>query len=149
VSLYCGEESWNGELLFIAVDDCCVKKQRVHKSIVSHFHNILFVSQWRSPEEYNYADQTEKGDVWSMGNVLFFLLTGEIPNEAMDYSDAIKHVARGGKPKVNDEAIANTSDPYTLALMTATKACHVVDPKRRPGAKEIAEMMEKAKLAIG
>jgi serine/threonine protein kinase len=119
-----------------------------HCLTLSHYNPNLFVSQWRSPEEYNYADQTEKGDVWSMGNVLFFLLTGEVPNETMDYSDAIKYVARGGKPKVTDKTIANTSDPYTLALMAATKACHVADPKHRPGAKEIAEMMEKAMQEI-
>ncbi|KAI2509766.1 protein tyrosine kinase [Fragilaria crotonensis] len=40
------------------------------------FHVNVNGGPWRSPEEYNHENQTEKGDIWSLGNVLYFLISG-------------------------------------------------------------------------
>jgi len=96
---------------------------------------------WRSPEEYNYDDQTEKGDVWSLGNVLYYLLTGDVPYTTMDYKEAIEHVKDGGRPEV-DPVLAASTDPYQIALLRAMDGCFIVKPKRRFSARSIAEYLE-------
>lgn len=96
---------------------------------------------WRSPEEYRYDNQTEKGDVWSLGNVLYFLLSGGLtPMEHMDYDEAIKFVKNGGHP-ISTEYFKLVHDDFTDILGHAMMSCFVLDPKKRPGARKIANLL--------
>jgi len=77
----------------------------------------------RSPEEYRFTALTEKMDVFSLGHVLFNILTGSRPLNHLSTSMFKKDIIEGIKPfidhiykqKPSDAAIANLiSRTYTL-----------------------------------
>lgn len=85
--------------------------------------------------------ETEKVDIFSMGNVLFFLLTGRAPwGEGVDASDKVK---AGKRPKI-DKEIRNSQDPYHVAMVKAIRMCFEHDPEQRTGARAVAEVLDAA-----
>eukprot|EP00546_Thalassionema_frauenfeldii_P007700 CAMPEP_0178921328 /NCGR_PEP_ID=MMETSP0786-20121207/15500_1 /TAXON_ID=186022 /ORGANISM="Thalassionema frauenfeldii, Strain CCMP 1798" /LENGTH=313 /DNA_ID=CAMNT_0020595495 /DNA_START=419 /DNA_END=1360 /DNA_ORIENTATION=+ len=96
---------------------------------------------WRAPEEYNYKQETNKIDVWSLGNVLYYLVTGERPF----YSDkeAIKIVHAGLHPKI-DTLRKSGMDASKAAMIDAMEMCFVADPSDRPEAHQIMKVLKQA-----
>ena len=96
---------------------------------------------WRSPEEYRYENQTEKGDIWSLGNVLYFLLSGGLaPMDQMPYDEVIKAVKKGSHP-VSTEYFKLGHDDFTEIMGHAMMSCFVLDSPKRPGAWKIANLL--------
>merc|ERR1712183_339163 len=57
--------------------------------------------EYRSPEEYAYEKETEKVDVYSLGNVLYFLLTeGTEAWDGIPHKDVYKFVMHGRRPRI-------------------------------------------------
>lgn len=90
----------------------------------------------RSPEEYTYQGESEKVDVYSLGNLFFSILQGEWPfeNEASD--DAKAKVMNGTRPAIYDD-LWHSTDPVNVALKEAMILCHTHDPLERPSARYI------------
>lgn len=94
----------------------------------------------RSPEEYSHEPQTEKVDVYSLGNILYMLLTGLWPFEDVEEKDAQKQVKKGLRPAFPVE-IWNSTSPILMDLKEAMFQCHEQDIKNRATAREVETML--------
>lgn len=93
--------------------------------------------QWRAPEEYAYKRETEKVDVYSLGNVLYFMLTKEIPWDDFKSKEISTKVKKGERPIIPAEILESTH-PYDKYMVEAIKMCFTHDQEERPSAKEVA-----------
>jgi serine/threonine protein kinase len=95
----------------------------------------------RSPEEYAYIPQTEKVDVYSLGNILYMLLTNETRPFDSDSTDtAVEKIKQGERPFVSQE-IRLSPDPIDRALLKAMNMCQVQDIKERPTALQLSNFL--------
>lgn len=80
---------------------------------------------WRAPEEYLLESENEKIDVFSLGNVLYFLLTGKEPFEddkaAPDV--IVKRITEGKRVSVNDKEILKSTHPFDTTVLKALDMC--------------------------
>ncbi len=98
---------------------------------------------WRAPEEYAYELETEKVDVYSLGNVLYFLLTKLDPWEDYDDSNSLyKKVMRGERPTIPKELLESDSI-FDRFMIQAINLAWTHNPYERPGALEIAQHLKK------
>ena len=107
---------------------------------------------FRSPEEYSYQAQTEKIDVYSVGNILFSLLMDKWPYEDLykeKNTEAVsKHIVRGDRDALSTELLEST-DPIDVAIRTAMDMCWIHDWRERPSAKDIAQFLLGEKSRVG
>jgi len=96
--------------------------------------------KFRSPEEYNHVQQTEKVDCYSMGNVFYSLLTEYWPFEGMDEKEAQQEIMDGERPPI-DHNIRNSSDPIDAAFIKAISMCWRQNPEKRATAKEVKHFL--------
>lgn len=88
--------------------------------------------------------ETEKIDVFSLGNVLYFLLTGKEPfQDEMTAEDAIEHVKKGGRVSISEE-IKSSTHPFDKAILKALDMCFVYDPEKRSSARAVANVLHQA-----
>ena len=99
---------------------------------------------WRSPEEYRYDEENEKVDVWTLGNVLYFLLMREPPWLDVLPKQVHEQVMQGARPKINSDAILTSDNPFDVAMRNAMDACFIFDARDRPGAQTVADILQKA-----
>jgi len=97
--------------------------------------------KFRAPEEYAYEVETEKIDVYSMGNVFYAILSGMMPFEGLKQDKAKKQVMEGKRPKIPSE-VEESDDIAIQAILLATKECWRQDPKDRPSATEIRDKLK-------
>eukprot|EP00980_Cylindrotheca_fusiformis_P000594 scaffold154_cov129-Cylindrotheca_fusiformis.AAC.11 len=97
---------------------------------------------FRSPEEYDYDEETEKVDVYSVGNLFYGLLTGMFPFEIEKLSskEVKQAVRRGERPNI-DESYKNSTNPYTQALVKSISMCWIQDPEDRVSAAKLLEFI--------
>jgi len=95
---------------------------------------------FRSPEEYNYKMQTEKVDVYSMGNIFYSLLTEEWPYEDMKEKKAINLLKVGIPPPIGIK-LQESSDPIVRIMLKAIRMCWINNPGKRATAKEVEEYL--------
>lgn len=88
---------------------------------------------------------TEKVDVYSLGNILWSLLTNTSPwvkdKKVMD--ELRPRVARGEMPNLPSK-IANSTDPTTVAIKNAMFKCLRINPEERASAGEVAHDLKMA-----
>ena len=96
---------------------------------------------FRSPEEYNYEHQTEKVDMYSIGNTLYGLLTGKYPFEDLKDKEARRKIRKGERPPI-DEKYSNSTNAYTQALVKSISMCWVQEPKERASAGELLAFID-------
>jgi serine/threonine protein kinase len=123
----------------------------------SHYPN----PQWRSPEEQVGLQKsmpivTEKVDLYGLGNVLFVLAVGIKPwmksakaKISPEERDLISHVKlfNGTIPGV-PMRIQRSRDPAIQALLKAMYKCYRFDPKERPSARNIADLLESEAMVV-
>ena len=97
--------------------------------------------KFRAPEEYNYDEEDEMIDVYSMGNVFYTILSGEMPFEGQKESKAQKKVMDGIRPNIPSEVLED-DDVAIKALVSATKQCWAQEPNDRPKASSIAKELK-------
>ena len=99
---------------------------------------------FRSPEEYAYKPQTAATDVWALGSLMFYLLTGSrVWREiAETHTKKVrKYIIEGRKPEIEDK-ILNSKDPVDIALKKAYDMACAYDPLERATAKEVSDYLE-------
>ena len=100
--------------------------------------------QDRSPEEYAYDRETEKIDVYSLGNIFFGLLTGKelFYDEDKRNDKAIMKYVKQGKRSTIPEKYKNSDDPFEQTLLNAIEMCWKQDPKERATARALQKLFE-------
>mmetsp|Transcript_10335 Transcript_10335/g.23178 ORF Transcript_10335/g.23178 Transcript_10335/m.23178 type:complete len:511 (+) Transcript_10335:27-1559(+) len=99
--------------------------------------------KFRSPEEYSNAGQTEKVDIYSMGNVFYALLTEYWPFEGMEEKKAQEMILSGERPHVDAELL-NSKDSADVALIEAMRMCWRQDPIDRATATDVKQYLTAA-----
>ncbi len=101
---------------------------------------VGFYFQFRAPEEYKMEEQTEKIDVYSLGNAIFSILTGLYPFNDMEMKDAQKRVVDGETPSIPLEYV-KSNHPIDKALVQAIQMCWVYDWRDRAKASEVRNLL--------
>ena len=102
-------------------------------------------SRYQAPEQYTEErPRTEKIDVWSLGNVLGFLLTNENPFENLSSDSAEEKIEEGEIWKIDDPKVLNSTHPFDVTLLQAMKMCLKFEPSERPSAQEVADFLRDA-----
>ena len=104
-------------------------------------------NKFASPEEYRNAHRTEKLDVYSMGNVLYFLLTGDDPFDDLEKEEAVALLRRGKKAKIRAE-LRTSKDPIDRTLIGAVEMCFVREWKDRHTSTDVLNFLLEAKENI-
>lgn len=96
--------------------------------------------KYRSPEEYAFEDETEKIDVYAMGNVFYSLLTELWPYHELSVEEAQDRIKNGKHPDVS--RFMNSTNPYEKILVNAIVMSWTKDPKKRPSSKDILSYLQ-------
>jgi hypothetical protein len=95
----------------------------------------------RSPEEYISGGlQTDKIDVFSMGSVFYYLLTGHAPFAEEPYKKAVLHINNGVHPPLPKKLSAST-EPSMIAILDAMKWCRQLMAEDRPNSRQVADKL--------
>jgi serine/threonine protein kinase len=98
----------------------------------------------RAPEEYtDDAPQTDKIDVFSMGAVFYYILTGYAPFNDVSFKRAIKKITSGIQPPL-PKSIQNSTDPSIVAIVDSMNKCRQFHAKDRPSSREVAKELTEA-----
>mmetsp|Transcript_36201 Transcript_36201/g.79242 ORF Transcript_36201/g.79242 Transcript_36201/m.79242 type:complete len:444 (+) Transcript_36201:51-1382(+) len=95
----------------------------------------------RSPEEYRYEQLTQKIDVYSMGNVFYYMLVGFKYFDGVKTKKAQKKVIHGGRPELTDDVKASQNEPSIRAILRAMHLSQKQKPADRPTAREISDYL--------
>ena len=66
-----------------------------------------------------YLDQTEKVDVYSLGNIFYMLLQEEWPFQDLNETEAIQQIIKGARPSI-DKAVWESQDPVDQDAVPGT-----------------------------
>jgi len=97
--------------------------------------------EYRSPEEYEYKKETEKVDVYSLGNVLYFLLVQEEVWEDFSHNEVYDLVKAGQRPKTPDK-IYKSDGVFERHMIRAMESAWIHVPEERPSAMEVANIIK-------
>ncbi|KAL7560672.1 hypothetical protein ACA910_001354 [Epithemia clementina (nom. ined.)] len=95
----------------------------------------------RSPEEYAYQAQTEKVDMYSLGNIFYMLVAREWPFENTKEKIAMKAIMKGQRPRL-PTIVQNTTNPIIRILIEAMQMCHRQDPEQRATSREVEKFLK-------
>ncbi len=80
-------------------------------------------------------------DIYSMGNIFYSIIAGEMPYDDMKEGDAQKKIRHGERPDVPEEVL-NSNDEAIQAILSAMKRCWEQNPRDRPKASVIRDEFE-------
>ena len=100
------------------------------------------LGKFRSPEEYAYKMETEKIDIYSMGNIFYFLLTGEAPFLSRS-RDTVKRVLKSGRRQPIPDVYQTSSDPIVKGLIKAIQMCWIHSPADRATARQVEQHLSR------
>lgn len=104
------------------------------------FHVGKNGGEYRSPEEYEYEEENEKVDVFSLGNVLYFLLV----RKEVWWDESHSHVyaeVKAGRRAPFPDRIRNSNGIFEKYMIKAIESAWVHRPKERPGALQVANII--------
>lgn len=96
----------------------------------------------RSPEEYKYEEETEKVDVYSLGNVFYTILTDEIPFDDVGSRQTVKDIKNGIRANI-PPALLTSEDLVDIALRTVVDQAWQQEPQDRPRARALTDYLAK------
>merc|ERR1712029_174472 len=106
------------------------------------FHVGANPGKFRAPEEYKYKEENEMIDVYSMGNIFYTILAGEMPFDGQKESKAQKKVKEGRRPSIPHEVL-ESEDPAIKVLINVTQRCWEQEPEDRPSASRVRDELKK------
>lgn len=117
------------------------------------FDSRLHEPWWRAPEEVSLANTsklTHAVDVWSLGNLLFHILTSHSPRGKMkDYRmESVREEVFRGKPPSLPTELLESKDPAAAAFREAMQMCFVKDPSDRATAREVSNVLMDAYMQL-
>lgn len=95
----------------------------------------------RAPEEYDMAPLSEKLDIYSAGNILYGIITGNRPWNDERGKHTKSAIQKGLRPLVND-TIRNAVGTVDAELTRLLDRVYEHDPTRRAGAREVVDELE-------
>jgi Protein kinase domain len=104
---------------------------------------------WRSPEEYSHHNLTTAMDVYSLGNVLYELWTGNVPFEGVGSNAWKERVLDGTRRTLTTTTTTTTATTTTSRITELDRrfaqlldACWKVNPHQRITAAHLAKELE-------
>jgi serine/threonine protein kinase len=97
--------------------------------------------KFRAPEEYAFLEENEMIDIYSMGNIFYAMLSGNMPFEGQKESKAQKKVLDGVRPKIPTEVV-ESDDTAIQTLISITKKCWSKKPIDRPKAASVRDELK-------
>jgi len=97
--------------------------------------------EYRAPEEYAYKEENEKVDVYSLGNVLYFLLTRQEVWKDISNKEVYDLVMKGKRPKFPN-SMKESEGIFETYMIKAIEAAWIHKPEERPGALQVAKILE-------
>lgn len=131
----------NGKWKMNDFNRCRFMRVRKDDGGICGFHVGANPGKFRAPEEYAYDEEDEMIDVYSMGNIFYTMLAGEMPFEGQKESKAQKKVMDGVRPRIPKE-VQESEDPAMRAMVSATKQCWRQKPGDRPRAAKIRDFLK-------
>ena len=110
-----------------------------------------YVGRWQAPEQYEEEEAvqtSEKADVFSMGYVLYFLLTKRKPFHDIKGEKAHERAFKGMKPRLQQDVL-NSKHPFDVAVRTIMDKCFALKPEDRPTSKEVREYLKQELVKAG
>uniref|UniRef100_A0A7S4ATX8 Protein kinase domain-containing protein n=1 Tax=Pseudo-nitzschia australis TaxID=44445 RepID=A0A7S4ATX8_9STRA len=105
------------------------------------FHVGKNGGEYRAPEEYAYKKETEKVDVYSLGNVLYFLLVREEVWSKKLHKEIYNLVLAGQRPKIPDK-IYNSDGAFEQFMIRALESAWIHKPAERATALQVANIIK-------
>ena len=100
---------------------------------------------FRSPEEYAHVDQTAATDVYALGSLFYYILTGKRAWEGMtgkkERKEANAWVVEGKKPHISSKLL-KSHDPVDIALLKAYEMSTVYKPEKRATARQVSDYLD-------
>ena len=118
----------------------------LNTTVLTSSHDYLH-KQFRSPEELKYTHQTEKIDVYSMGNIFYTIMMGDYPFaeelEKEGMSAVQGFIQEGRIPEIRPDLL-ESDDPVDKVLIEAIKMCHVYDYRDRSSAIQVRDFLARS-----
>ena len=100
---------------------------------------------FRAPEEYKYEMQSEKLDVYSLGNTLYSIVTGMLPFEDIEDDEEAASLVMDDKRPPLTESYLQSEHPIDRAMMKAMDMCFEYDWRMRSKASEVLDYLKSVK----
>lgn len=129
--------------------DKVAKKPCGYRPRFSFWHD-----RFAAPEECLREVQTEKTDIYHLGGMIFYFLTGYKPytfNQADFEKREMNKKMPGGKwvlPTIPPR-FTTSDDPAVVTMIKAIKACLHYEAKNRPNAREVLWMLDSTLSSVG
>jgi Protein kinase domain. len=98
------------------------------------------LQKFRSPEELNGDWQTEKVDVFSLGYIIYSMITEDIPFKEYNPKEIHRMMRDGHLPAMGIE-ILRSNHPVDKVLMDAMNMCFEFNWRKRARASEVLDFL--------
>jgi len=78
--------------------------------------------------------------MYSFGNVLYSVLTGQSPFEAEESEDAQELIIAGERPAI-PISFQSSTNPFDRAMIKAIEMCWIHEPKKRASARQVQQFI--------
>jgi len=142
---------WDGKLQLGDFNQCILlRRNDTAPDKACTFKSVVNDGAKRSPEEYMHTDLTSAVDVWSLGSILYHMLTGmKVWSRSGKKMDAIQAAVKTGRlPKIRNDIfgknVRDSLDPVDNILKKALDMCQVYDPEKRATARQVALFLQQS-----
>ncbi|KAL7476848.1 hypothetical protein ACHAW6_002680 [Cyclotella cf. meneghiniana] len=88
--------------------------------------------------KYEYKEENKMIDIYSMGNIFYAIVSGNMPFKNNKEEDAQKKIKNGEQPIIPDYVL-RSDDIALKTIVSAVEPCWKHDPKERPSASTIRD----------
>lgn len=140
----------NGTLKLNDFNDGEFLMWNTHKNRTCGFRRRRWTPTYHSPEEVWEALLSEKVDVYALGAIIFYIMTGghhPYKREGLSQTEKFKKVSKGIKAKMPSK-VKHSKDPAIIALREAFLKCQSFWPETRPSARDVANELNDVLVSL-